>query len=333
MIEDELRAAFARHEPHAPAVSVLRPAIARLASRRRRQRLGRRAGGVAVLALAVLLGVPPLVSRAPEVLSTAVPLPAGPLNLLLIGLDQPATDPDSQRSDTIIVVHVPADRNSIYLVSIERDVEVDIPGHGRDKINQAYPIGGEALLGTVIQTMTGVDIDGTVTVTLDGLAAVTDALGGIRVCQPDAIISIHTGRTFPRGCTDLDGAAVADLSRQRFTLPLGAYDRDRNVQRILIAMAEQASHLNVFTDATRLTRLIGVDGVTVVTPTIDPVALVLGLHGISSIIGLSDHHFRPGGNPPNELLDPVVAAELFAALRADTLAQFAANHPDWVLGE
>lgn len=337
MIEDELRAAFARHEPHAPAVSALRPAIARLASHRRRRRLSVRSGVVAVLALVTALGLPPFIARAPDAVPdvAASLLPAGPLNLLLIGLDPADLAPASPRprSDTIIVVHIPADRRSVYLISIERDVEVDIPGHGLDKINFAYVLGGEELLTRVVQTITGTPIDGTVTVTLGALAQVTDSLGGIQVCLPDPVVSYHTGRSFPAGCADLDGTAVSDLARQRMGLPVGGYDRDRNVQRILIGIAARAGQLNVLTDADKLADLIGVDGVTVAMPGIDPVVLALALGGVaaSNIVGLSDHTFHPTGLGADESLDPVVAPQLFDALRGDTLAEFAAAHPDWVL--
>jgi LCP family protein required for cell wall assembly len=335
MIEDELRAAFARHEPQAPAVAMLRPAIARLAARRRRRRARVRAGGVALLALAVLVGVPPLAHRAPDAMPDVMSelVPAGPLDLLLIGLDPPELVPGQPpRSDTIIVVHIPADRHSAYLVSIERDVEVDIPGHGPDKINAAYPSGGAALLTAVVEAMTGIDLDGTVTVTLPALATVTDVLGGIRMCLPAPTVSIHTGRQFPVGCSEFDGAAVADLARQRFDLPLGGYDRDRNVQRILIAIAARAGELDLRRNAGVVTDLLRVNGITVDLPGIDPVALALALHGIaaSDIIGLGEHRFEPTGNG-NERLDPVVTPELFAALRDDTVDRFVATHPTWVL--
>ena len=143
MIEDDLRASFARHEFQAPAVGPLRRAIDRLAARRRRRRLLLRTGSAAALVLVALIAVPltvgsPSMHTMPILLSP-LEAPTGPLNVVLIGLDPyPDQATDRPRADTIILAHLTADRQRAYLISFERDLSVDIPGFGTNKINTAY---------------------------------------------------------------------------------------------------------------------------------------------------------------------------------------------------
>src|SRR5674476_920476 len=70
------------------------------------------------------------------------------MNILLIGTDSRGSD--TGRSDTFMVIHVSADRKSIYLVSFPRDMWVTIPGYGLNKINAAYSYGQSALAWTTI---------------------------------------------------------------------------------------------------------------------------------------------------------------------------------------
>ncbi|MGO4435282.1 LCP family protein, partial [Paenarthrobacter sp. RAF9] len=72
------------------------------------------------------------------------------VNLLLLGSDSRAATlgdaeaggPSDQRSDTMMWVHIPADRKNIYMMSIMRDTWVQIPGHGEAKMNAAMALGG-----------------------------------------------------------------------------------------------------------------------------------------------------------------------------------------------
>ncbi len=344
MIEDELRASFARHEPDAPATSLLRRGIARLTIRRRRRLMALRTSGVAVIVAIVLVAVPLIVRQArtlnvPNVLPgvTSVGVPDRALNILLVGLDDPqllGTNGGS-RADSITLVHVTADRRQVYLIDFERDVEVDVPGHGVDKINAAYAVGGASMLASVVESLSGVSVDGAVIVTLEALGQLTDALGGVHLCLPAPVLSIHTGRQFAVGCHSLNGAAVQDLVRQRMELRLGAYDRVANIHRVLIGLVKKVSVLNLLTDAGRLATLARTDGIVMDFPKIDPFVLAAQLKGLKGddVIGIVSPHFNPSGiNGSSERLDPVVTPKLFAALRADTMHEFVLAQPDWVVG-
>ena len=338
MIEDDLRASFERHEAQAPAVGPLRRAIERLTARRRRRRRLLRTGGAAALVLVALIAVPLGLRPGPETMSL-MPLypsdavPTGPVNVLVIGLDPYADETTGRaRSDTIMLVHLPADRRHAYVISFERDLQVTAPGFGPDKINAAYVRGGAPLVATVVSGLAGVPVHGTITVDLTALAQLTDALGGVYMCQPVAVTSIQTGRVFPVGCYQLDGAAVADLSRQRHDYPNEAYGRDQTVQQILFALAKQARHGNVLTDVGRLAALMRVNGLRIEMP-FPAAVLAAQLRDLdpSEVVGFAQPSFHPAGDGSYESLDPVVAPELFAALRAGSLDEFATRHPDWVV--
>jgi polyisoprenyl-teichoic acid--peptidoglycan teichoic acid transferase len=79
------------------------------------------------------------------------------MNILLIGSDTRGTD--QGRSDSFIIVHISADRKSVYLVSFPRDMWVTVPGYGKNKINAGYSYGGSALSVSTIETLTGARID------------------------------------------------------------------------------------------------------------------------------------------------------------------------------
>jgi LCP family protein required for cell wall assembly len=342
-IEEELRASFVAHEAHAPEVGPLRRGIDGLLARRRRQRMLARGGVVAALTAIALVAVPVALrvsnrpTPLPDLLPGVLSLPDRPLNILLLGLE-PIVDlgyPSTEAgSDTIIVVHLPADRRRAFLIALERDVLVDIPGHGPGKINHAYRLGGVPLAAATVEALTGVTLDGTVTVTGPALAQIVDALGGVPLCLPVTVESIHTGRLFPVGCAVLDGSAVADLTRQRQDYLNGAYGRDQTNVRVLRGLTQRIQALDVLTDLDQVADLLAVDGLTIDLPDIEPIALALALKdiGAGDVVGLSESAFHPvADGTPNEMLDPVVAPQLFQALRDGTLTEFAARHPAWVV--
>ncbi|MFC7245477.1 LCP family protein [Catellatospora aurea] len=343
MIEEELlRDAFARHEEQAPPLDPLRRAIDALATRRRRRRTATRTGA-AVVAVAIALAVPVQLWRggvadyvAAIEVESPVAAPEGPLNLLLLGLDRRGAMTDS-RTDTIMLVHLPADGSAAYLVSFPRDLATDVPGAGRTKINGAYALGGVDGARQAVERLTGVRADAVAEVEFSALGPVTEALGGLPVCLPEAVRSEHTGRTYPKGCRDYSGTQVADLLRQRKTMPHGSYDRDRLGQRVLLGLAKKAGELALLRDAGTVSRLAGTPGITLHTGDLSLLGLALRLDRVEAahIIGISQPTFysEKSGGVWYERLDPKVAPGLFAALQGDTMGEFVPLHPDWVLQE
>ncbi len=112
----------------------------------------------------------------------AKPLPGKPTNILMLGSDhRTGTDSSDRRSDTLLLVRLDPKRKTISMLSFPRDTYVDIPGHGKAKINDAYSLGGPALSVKTIKQLTGLDVNFVVDVDFKGFRGVVDAFGGIWV--------------------------------------------------------------------------------------------------------------------------------------------------------
>jgi LCP family protein required for cell wall assembly len=271
MIEDQIRTSFARHEELVPDADGLRPAIddgTRLLRRRRRVR----ASTVAALTVIVMAAVPVLATRvmsrphrldgvAGAIGAGRVNL-TGPLNFLVLGLDrrpgQPADVPS--RADTIMIVHISASHDRGYLISVPRDLLVDIPGRGRDKVNAAYAYGGRDLTEKTLAQLTGLTFNGTAEMRFEGLSRLTDVLGGVPMCLDQRVVSIHTHRVFEPGCRRLAGEEALDLLRQRYDLPGGALDRDRHTRRFISALLDEAGRTDFMSSPARLSGLLRATG-------------------------------------------------------------------------
>jgi LCP family protein required for cell wall assembly len=118
-------------------------------------------------------------------------------------------------SDTIMVLHIPANGGRPTLVSIPRDSYVPIPGKGWNKINAAYAFGGPALMVRTVQQDTGLHINHYLGIGYDGLVNVVNAVGGIRLCLPGAVNDPKAGIRLPKGCDKLNGRQALGFVRTR----------------------------------------------------------------------------------------------------------------------
>ena len=91
-------------------------------------------------------------------------------------------DITGSRSDTILLLHLPANGTRPTLVSIPRDSYVPIPGYGYNKINAAYAIGGPKLLINTLQNVTGLQVNHFMSIGFGGLVNVVNDVGGVRMC-------------------------------------------------------------------------------------------------------------------------------------------------------
>lgn len=106
-------------------------------------------------------------------------------NVLLIGTDGRSLD-EKGRSDTMILLSINSRTDEITLTSFMRDSYVNIPGHGRNKLNAAYAYGGADLLMDTIEQNFSVRIDNYVSVNFMSFAAIIDSVGGIEIDVSDA---------------------------------------------------------------------------------------------------------------------------------------------------
>lgn len=272
---------------------------------------------------------------------------AGPLNYLLVGSDRRSSGSTAdQRSDTIMIAHVPPGVDRAYLISIPRDLLVAIPAAadtgfsgGPDKINAAFQYGGGGqggtrLLSATLSQLTGIRFDGAALIDFAGFQQVIDLLGGVRMCVQTPVRSIHTGSVFERGCQEMSGAQALDYARQRYDLPGGDYDRQRHQQQLLRAILDKATSNDVLTNPVKVDRLIRAVGssFTVDTNGLPLDDLVLALRGLprEALLGvqLPSHPYESDGLSYVRL-DPA-ASDLFRSLTGSTVDDWTRVNPHWV---
>jgi LCP family protein required for cell wall assembly len=168
---------------------------------------------------------------------------ASALNFLLLGSDTRGARSSSianiggQRSDTIMIVHVPANRQHLSVMSIPRDSWLAIPGHGEAKINSALAYGGVPLAVQTVEGVIGARIDHVAVVDFTGFKAVTDALGGVVIDNPIAFDSYHLkGHAFQQGMQHMDGEQALAFVRERYAFSDGDFQRVRNQQLLISAL-------------------------------------------------------------------------------------------------
>jgi len=137
------------------------------------------------------------------------------------------------RSDTVMILHIPVSGKPL-LISIPRDSYVDIPGHGMDKINAAYSIGGPRLLAETIQHDTGLYINHVMDIGFGGFVRVVDSVGGVRMCLKHSLYDKASGLHLKKGCHVLDGAQALAYVRDRHSFATQDLQREQD-QRIFLA--------------------------------------------------------------------------------------------------
>jgi anionic cell wall polymer biosynthesis LytR-Cps2A-Psr (LCP) family protein len=242
------------------------------------------------------------------------------VNILLVGSDVRAggqTTGDggvasgaSQRSDTIMLVHLPADRKSAYVVSLPRDAWVPIPGRGNGKINWAFSFGGAPLLVQTVEQLTDVHIDHFARVDFEGFKAMTDAVGGVDV----------------PGAGHLDGEEALTFVRERYTVAGGDFGRIQNQQAFLRALMTKTQ--GQLDSPVALSKLLGaVTDAVSVDASLDAGALrslALGARGLRS----DSVRFATAPNKGTGMvgdqsvvhLDAAAGEELWTAMRDDRMS-------------
>ena len=170
---------------------------------------------------------------------------------------------DGVRTDTIILVEVPADGSRASLVSFPRDSWVDIPRHGMDKINAAYglgeedaPGGGPNLLIETVEQLSGRDVDHYVQVSLFGFVTITNAVGGVEVCLAAPAQDEDANVDLPAGRQVLDGNAALGFVRQRKGIPGGDLGRIKRQQHFIGALSRKVLTAGTLLNPGRLNDLL-----------------------------------------------------------------------------
>jgi polyisoprenyl-teichoic acid--peptidoglycan teichoic acid transferase len=187
-----------------------------------------------------------------------------PTTILIMGTDggRAAGREDAARSDSLLLLRTDPKRNRLSYLSIPRDLRVEIPGHGTQKINAASQLGGPALTIETVRNLTGIPVDHVVVVDFDGFKELIDAIGGIEVNVPKPILSNRfdcpytrercrdwEGWRFAKGPQHMDGRRALVYSRIR-TNRLDPSDTDisrtTRQQAVAEAVGDEIASLGTF---------------------------------------------------------------------------------------
>ena len=193
-----------------------------------------------------------------EVFPTQRPEAVNPeaVNILLLGSDSReglGGDLDSirgQRADTMLLMHVPADRSGVQVISFMRDNWVEIPGQGMHKLNAALALGGVPLLVQTIEGIIDVPIDHVAITDFEGFAGLTDALDGVTV--HNQIAFSRGGEQYAQGAIDLSGDRALTYVRERKSFSDGDYQRVRNQQAFIKGVVDKMLSRETLTNPVRV---------------------------------------------------------------------------------
>jgi LCP family protein required for cell wall assembly len=161
------------------------------------------------------------------------PRPDQPVFMLALGIDgRPGIDSD--RADAIHVIGVNAAAGSATILNIPRDTYVNIPGHGRSKINDAYTFGGAQLQAQTVEALTGVHPRFIITTTFSGFPRMVDELGGFAVGVPFRMHDKFSGANFDPGIRHMNGAEAFAFARDRH-VPDGDLRRTQAQGELIVA--------------------------------------------------------------------------------------------------
>ncbi|MDF9813557.1 LCP family protein [Streptomyces sp. SPB162] len=278
------------------------------------------------------------------------PGPTSGVNFLLVGTDgRDGLDPDDREryhlggapchcTDTIMLVHLSADRSRVSVVSIPRDSYVMLPPHDEAfsgarhvshpaKINAAYADGGPRLTVATVEKLTGVHIDHYLEVDFTSFMKTVDVVGGIRICTVRPLKDSYSGLDLPVGASTLNGGEALQYVRSRHLDGASDLGRMQRQQRFLAELIHKITSGGLLTDPVKLGRIANtVLGSVRADQDLKPrdlIALAQGLRGFSpgssefTSVPIDDVGYQVKGIGSTVKWDDAKAGKLWAAIRAD----------------
>ncbi|MFW5462975.1 LCP family protein [Knoellia sp. CPCC 206453] len=233
---------------------------------------------------------------------------------------------EGQRTDSIMLVHVPSGGGKSVIISIPRDSFMPIPGHRSNKVNAAYSIGGPKLLIETLEQVTDLRIDGYLEIGFGGFASVVNSLGGVDICVPFDMDDKFAHINLKKGCQTLDGKNALGFVRARHSDPRGDIGRAERQRQFLAAImkgaATPATVLNPFRYWSFTHTSAGAVGVGQDTSMKDATNILLAMRGagndstLSLTVPISDPDFQTSAGSSVKW-DTERAQALFTMLRED----------------
>lgn len=280
------------------------------------------------------------------------------VNVLLMGADNPDRladkptvaelladgewDPGAYRSDTMMVMHIPADRSAAYVVSIPRDSYVEIfdpegEEHGSNKINAAFSTYGPLGTWRTIENLTGLRMDHMAIIDFAGFTQLTDAVGGVEVYIPEAVYDPKQDQQWEKGTTTLEGERALKYVRMRYGLTEGDFSRVDRQQNFLRAVMRTTLADDTLGNPVKLgNTLDAIAGNLTVDSgwtTGDIRALALSLRGLDAAkvkfltLPLDRYDTVEGAGSVN-IIDEDAADELWRAVREERVRAYVKDHPE-----
>ena len=191
----------------------------------------------------------PIPTLPPPTPTPPAPPAGGPVTVLLLGSDERPGETGPARTDAIIIARIDPRSGRVALLSLPRDLWVEIPGYGHARLNAANvwgiiynaPEGGLGLARKTVSNLLGIPIDYTIQINFQGFIGAIDALGGVTVDVPkelydDEFPTMDYGYTvahFLPGPQQMDGATALMYSRIRH--PDSDFERMRRQQAVVVA--------------------------------------------------------------------------------------------------
>jgi LCP family protein required for cell wall assembly len=221
-----------------------------------------------------------------------------------------------------MVLHLNQDHQGASLISFPRDMKVPIEGHGTNKINSAYAFGGGPLAVTTLENLLGVRINHVAVINFDGFVALTEQLGGVTVDNPYA--SESRGFKFPAGSITLQGDQALAYVSEIDELPGGDASRTERQRLVMQAMFSKVASKGMLLNPVKFNQFMGSAAQQV---SVDQNLTTSQLRDTGMSV-----RFNPADllsiEAPDEDAGSAQLAELKTALRDDTVADYAARHPN-----
>ena len=219
----------------------------------------------------------------------------GAVNILMLGMDERTNSTATIRTDSIIVAHITAAHDHVYLVSLPRDTMVQVPAYpasgfrgGTLKLTESFGVGnqdkqghgddspagrarGVGLLTAAINVLVpNLKFNAVAMINFVGFQKLVEALGGVDMCIDQRVESVHyaksgkymgediyhgPGYVYLPGCRHLQPWEALDYVRQRENLPHGDYDRQRHQQQFLQAIFKQLATAGTLTNISKFGQL------------------------------------------------------------------------------
>lgn len=283
----------------------------------------------------------------------------GPLNFLVLGTDERVGAEGVARTDADIIVHVNEELTQVSLISLPRDLLVEIPSCNpacETKLTEAFASHedwGEAFQNTAetVTHLTGVQFDGGAIANFEGFLDLIDELGTIELCPWHEITSIHTDITYPGECARYDKDAALDIVRQRYVWDWdedyengtwGDFGRQKMQQHAIKQLLIEAKAQGYHKDPTKAVDLLNSFG--------QSLTLDLGEYSLTDMIT------QMADIDPNEMIsigvpssaqdingtsyvvthegeEQIAADALYQAIQDDTLEEWICEYPEWTSGD